>query len=69
MVVTDKRPLKDGRGLVSLKARVINEKDEEVLEIEYRIIVQSHLNLEAAQRLSQEADRCMRRGIATNPSV
>lgn len=39
VAVAEKRPLKDGRGLVTLKAKALNQDGEDVLEVEYRIIV------------------------------
>jgi acyl dehydratase len=36
-----KKILADDRGLVTLKAKAVNQNDDEVLEIEYRIIVQA----------------------------
>lgn len=41
VVVAHRKPLKDKRGLTTLKAKILNQDDEEVLEIEYRITVQT----------------------------
>jgi len=41
VTVEGKKTLPDNRGLVTLKAKAVNQNDDEVLEIEYRIIVQA----------------------------
>ena len=43
VTVVGKKSLPDNRGLVTLKAKVANQNNDEVLEIEYRIIVQARL--------------------------
>ena len=41
VTVEEKKTLPDNRGLVTLKAKAMNQNNDEVLEIEYRIIVQA----------------------------
>jgi acyl dehydratase len=43
VIVTDKKDLKDNRGLVTLTARVLNQDSELVSEIEYRIMVMQRM--------------------------
>jgi 3-hydroxybutyryl-CoA dehydratase len=44
VTVVGKKTLADNRGLVTLKAKAVNQNNDEVLEIEYRIIVQAVQN-------------------------
>jgi acyl dehydratase len=43
VTVVGKKTLPDNRGLVTLKAKVANQNNDEILETEYRIIVQARL--------------------------
>jgi 3-hydroxybutyryl-CoA dehydratase len=41
VVVIDKKPLENHRGFVTLKAKTMNQENQEVGEVEYNIIVQT----------------------------
>lgn len=41
VVVSEKKPLENHRGLVTLKAKTLNQENHEIGEIEYNIIVQT----------------------------